>query len=182
MFARGDLLHERTDDRLGLFGIAGLEDGPRRPELVLSIKTAEPQRGLQELASQVLLAGKDQGDAISRLRLGDLGQLRGGDLQMMKRARPQLGQLRSWAATAASSPAISRAIPERSRSIDPAKRWPKPWNRGSGHSSKAWICGAALSNRPLSSTCASAISTATVCRPITAWVAVRRTACGDLSA
>ena len=47
-----------------------------------------------------------------------------------------------------SSPVISRARPERSRSIEPANRWPNPWYRGSGQSSSAWTWGAALSNRP----------------------------------
>ena len=48
----------------------------------------------------------------------------------------------------------------------PWNRWPSPWNLGSEEASRAWMCGAAFSNRVGSSCFERAISTATACRPM----------------
>ena len=82
----GDLLEQGGDDGLGLLGIAGLEDRPGCPELILRVQAAEPKGCLQELAAQGLLAGQDQGDSVACLGFGDIGQLTGGELQVLERA------------------------------------------------------------------------------------------------
>ena len=88
--SRGDLLEQRADDRLGLFGIAGLENGPRRPELVLRSRLPSRRAFCRNWRPEVLLAREHQGDSVPRLGLGDIGQLGGGELQMIERARAQL--------------------------------------------------------------------------------------------
>ncbi len=92
-----DLAEHRLDDRLGLFGIAGLEDRPGGPELVLRVEHAlrlralEPQGVLEVLAAEVLLLRQHQRDAVLRLGLGDVGQAGGGQLEVIERAVAQLG-------------------------------------------------------------------------------------------
>ena len=125
--SRGDLLEERADDRLGLFRITGLEHGPCRPELVLGVQAAQPQCVLQELAAEVLLAREHQGNSVPRLGLGDLGQLGGGKLQMIDRARcAASASISARQSRELHRPYAPRPMPDWSSSIDPAKRVPEP--------------------------------------------------------
>ena len=68
-----------------------------------------------------------------------LRELSGGDLQVVDRARPERGDLILAMPGQHRRPFCPELMPERSRSTDPAKRWPNPWAFGSGQSSRAWI-------------------------------------------
>ena len=84
---------ELRQDRLGLLGVAGLEDRPRGPDLVAWLKLAvaglaQAVGGLQVLAAEPLLAGEDQRHAVEGLRRRRVGKRGGGELQLVQRLVP----------------------------------------------------------------------------------------------
>ena len=103
----GDLVEQAVDDRLGLLGIARLDDRPGRPDLVLGVEVALPHRVLEVLPAQGLLLREDQGDAVAGLGLGDVGELGRGDLEVAQGAGAELGLLGRRAGSAF-SPACGR--------------------------------------------------------------------------
>ena len=69
-----DLLEQRANDRLGFLGIAGLEDRPGGPQLVLGFEAAESHGVLEVLSAEIGLLGQDQCHTVACLDLGELGQ------------------------------------------------------------------------------------------------------------
>ena len=87
----GELAEERIDDRRGLLGIAGLEDGPGGPELVLRVEVPLPQGVLEVLAAQGLFIRQHQRHAVPGLGLGDARELGRGLLEMAQGRGAELG-------------------------------------------------------------------------------------------
>ena len=128
LLALRDLGEQVGDDRLGLLGVAGLDHRPGGPDLVLGIEVAQPHGVLEVLAAQALFLRQDQRHAVAGLRLGDLGQLGRGGLQVGQGAGAELGLERRRRRAGSPSPRTAAAdTPDFSRSIAPWNRCPSPW-------------------------------------------------------
>ena len=130
-----DLLEKRADDRLGLFGITGLENRPRRPELVAGHRGCRAAGRFAETGGRGSARPREhEGNSVPRLRLADFGQLRGRKLQMIECARAQggLGFLSCAGLPAVLHPDLR--VPHRTGRArsSPRKGAPAPGNSGPG--------------------------------------------------
>ncbi len=88
-----DLLDHPGHDRLGVLGIARLDDRPRGPDQILRLQVPEPLGELEVLPSHRRLGVEDQGHAVARLGLGQVRKLVGGGLEMAQGGGAELGLL-----------------------------------------------------------------------------------------